>query len=428
MNSCEIFDVIENIAATSSKKEKEVLISEASGDKDFLFVLKAALDPFVTYGIANVPEPLADVAKQQGSFDEDTFELLSMLASRQLTGNAAREEIAAELAYLTEKSQELLKRILLRDLRAGFSASTVNKVIPGLIVTFDCMLAKPFKETKNSFTYPVGVQAKMDGVRVLTFVDFNTRAVKFLSRSGQEYTTFDHLKEEVVEFAISVTHHMPDIFQVGAVLDSEVVTDSFNDTVSAARKKKVEAKDAKLYVFDVLPPTTFQGDPKKPCSLGMPYIARHNLLLLGKESYVGDAIKVLELQIAFSEEAVESMYEQFRDMGLEGAIVKDLKAPYYRKRHWTWSKMKGEETLDLQVIGTIPGTGKYEGKIGALIVNHNGVAVGVGSGLTDELRELDPDLFIDRWIEVEFHEFTPDGSLRHPRFKRFRDDKAVSAQ
>jgi len=26
-------------------------------------------------------------------------------------------------------------------------------------------------------------------------------------------------------------------------------------------------------------------------------------------------------------------------------------------------------------------------------------------------------------IEVEFHEVTPDGSLRHPRFVRFRDDK-----
>lgn len=26
-------------------------------------------------------------------------------------------------------------------------------------------------------------------------------------------------------------------------------------------------------------------------------------------------------------------------------------------------------------------------------------------------------------IEVEFHEVTPDGSLRHSRFNRFRDDK-----
>ena len=87
-------------------------------------------------------------------------------------------------------------------------------------------------------------------------------------------------------------------------------------------------------------------------------------------------------------------------------------------------KIKAEETLDLYVTGWEPGTGKYEGMIGALIVNHKGVPVNVGSGLSDTLRQEDPAEIVGRMIEVEYHEVTPDGSLRHPRFKRFRDDKS----
>ena len=69
------------------------------------------------------------------------------------------------------------------------------------------------------------------------------------------------------------------------------------------------------------------------------------------------------------------------------------------------------------------------GMLGGFIGNFNGVEVRVGSGLSDNDR-------VDFWgrreqirgdlMEVEYHEVTPDGSLRHPRFARFRDDKPHS--
>ena len=120
--------------------------------------------------------------------------------------------------------------------------------------------------------------------------------------------------------------------------------------------------------------------------------------------------------------------------------------------------MKAEENEDLTVIGVFMGQAgtKNVNTIGGVIVDRNGVSVRV-SGLTDEMRAL----IWERWqrdavilgvtpdvgfagaqyaeivgksdigtfevlgivAEIEYHEVTRDGSLRHPRFVRWRHDK-----
>lgn len=143
---------------------------------------------------------------------------------------------------------------------------------------------------------------------------------------------------------------------------------------------------------------------------------------------------------------------------LEGLMVKDPEALYEKRKSRHWLKIKAEETEDLIIIGAFPGDlmTKYENCLGGLIVDRNGVEVRVGGGFSDEQRLEIWDLFqtrdvarhpndcddrggtkgtvfdtvedingsiVGRMIEVKFHEVTPDGSLRHPRFVRFRDDK-----
>jgi ATP-dependent DNA ligase len=84
-----------------------------------------------------------------------------------------------------------------------------------------------------------------------------------------------------------------------------------------------------------------------------------------------------------------------------------------------WLKVKPKETYDVLVTGIVEGTGKYAGKLGALITDMGKV----GTGFTDKDRE---DLFtlpINTIIEVECMELTPKGKFRHPRFIRVRYDK-----
>lgn len=143
---------------------------------------------------------------------------------------------------------------------------------------------------------------------------------------------------------------------------------------------------------------------------------------------------------------------------LEGIVIKDPKALYEKKKSHAWLKLKAEETEDLRIIGVFSGKEgtKYETMLGGAIVDRLGVEVRVGGGWSDAEREemwklweldaailgVSPDVgfkgqafgpvslraagakhFLTRLLEVEFMEVTPDGSLRHPRAIRLRDDK-----
>ena len=85
-----------------------------------------------------------------------------------------------------------------------------------------------------------------------------------------------------------------------------------------------------------------------------------------------------------------------------------------------WLKVKPSETYDVPVIGMVEGTGKYKGKMGALITEMGKV----GTGFTDADREVFFPMNVKGLIiEVECMSLTPAGKFRHPRFKRVRWDK-----
>lgn len=438
MNSDEVLSAINEVAAESSKTGKQAMLAEYGKDEMFFNAVRYALDPFRTYGIGEKSLPKQLIEGGTGEFTPDTWITLLRLSNRDLTGNAAQTQLEKELSAMTPISQELLRRILLKDLRAGFSESTANKAIPNWVPTFDCMLAHPFSDHKHKLSYPLWVEPKLDGVRVLTFVDVANESVRFFSRSGKEFTTFEHLKLPILSM---VNNHRCDIREAegddadahlfNLVLDGEVVSGSFNKTVGDVRRKNEQAVDAKLCVFDLLPLSTFFKDDKKGCADAGTYLNRRaklRNLFACKET--GAPLVMLPSWEVHNEDEVHEKYEECRARGLEGLIVKDPNGLYHRRRNHAWSKIKAEESVDIRITGIVEGTGKYAGKVGALVVDFNGTPVNVGTGLDDAQREdfwADRNL-IGRLVEVGYHEITPDGSLRHPRFMRFRDDKDVRSE
>lgn len=418
MQSDNLLESIEMIAATSAKTGKENLIRGYSKEPEFMRVLSAALNPFVTYGVAKVTWE----GSGERQFNDEVWETLDKLAKRKLTGGAAQKQLASLFENLTPKSGDLLKRILTKDLRAGFSKSTVNKVVPKAIPTFDCQLAEPFAE-KRVTAWPVAVEPKLDGVRVLTFVNLRESTVKFYSRSGNEFTTFDHLKQPALNAVQSLVERGRGQGWSDVVLDAEVVSGSFNKTVSEVRRSSEQAVDASLFVFDILQRRHFEQDDKGICIAAGTYLERREILCLITES---EYIRIINANMALSLEQVHNAYNKFQEQGLEGAIVKDPHGYYSRRRTFAWMKLKAEDSLDLEVVGSFEGTGKYVGMLGGLVVKFGDNTVSVGSGLSDEQRKsfwASREQLNGRLIEVGFHEVTPDKSLRHPRFMRFRDDK-----
>jgi DNA ligase-1 len=417
MNANELNRIFLTLADTSKPKQKQLLLETCFDSDVFQRVLRAALDPFVTYGMTALPASQPQVELRE-HLDAEFWSLLERLAKREITGNHAKFEVATAMSKYTSDVCDILLRIVTKDLRCGVTATLVNKVWPKLIPEYSCMLAKDYDAAKQSF--PCWWEPKLDGFRVNVHVDTDNGTVDFVTRSGLSYgETLNHLKDYVLEaceqFAI---HHGKPFSRL--VLDAEAISGSFAETSSSLRKKSKVATDAWLNLFDVVTKEEFDAGK----STNEYEVRRQMLLDILAVSNPDGALRLSRATLAHSHADLDAAYEFCRDRGDEGIMVKDCGHLYETKRSAAWRKRKPEDSREFMVVGSFEGEGKYFGMLGGLTVDVDGVSVNVGTGLTDKQRaDLWPVRFDlpGRLVEVEYMEKTPDGSLRHPRLKRFRD-------
>lgn len=124
------------------------------------------------------------------------------------------------------------------------------------------------------------------------------------------------------------------------------------------------------------------------------------------------------------------LYERAVRQGHEGIVVKKYDHMYQFKRSSDWMRMVPVKTADVVVVDITPGTkgSKYDGVVGALVVEYNNLVQKVGSGLSDAERTVYMDYpsdIIGKVIEVEYKGETDYGKMRQPRFKRVRYDKNI---
>lgn len=461
MNSNEIFQVIEEVAATNSHPEKDAILAKHMGDPMMLMTVVMACNPFITFGV----KPPKATMNGEGMFTDEgePWLMLGKLQRRELTGNEAKDAIASMLSSLEPDSSELLWRILNKDLKASFTKGTVNRLVPGTIPTFDVMLSKVYEE-KRIKLWPVGVEPKMDGLRAMGLV--KSGAAKFYSRVGNHFPALDHLSDSTWAMIVAAHAKAKDKIETGKpstkqvyeffyamlggnkgpslAIDCEAITGGdFYASSGDVKRKSVQAENITMHSFDALPYDKLTG---KEVEIAIPFKVRRAFTEF-VVSHAKDAeapFCVTPIQYAQSHEEIMEITVAHWDAGREGSMVKLLESPYIKKKGYHWLKIKKEETEDLRVVDAFEGEPhtKYVGMLGGLIVDRNGVQVRVGGGFSDEQRaslwgewildqlmmEKRPDLtgphyIFGRLIEVEYHEVTPDGSLRHPRFVKFRDDK-----
>jgi len=119
-------------------------------------------------------------------------------------------------------------------------------------------------------------------------------------------------------------------------------------------------------------------------------------------------------------------HDAWVNAGYEGAMYK-ADEPYRFKRSSALLKIKKFDTIDATIVGFEEGAGKYEGRLGALVIQlDDGTNVNVGSGYTDAQRSDFWDRqakFKGKTAEVQYQNKTTKGSLRFPVFRQIRDDK-----
>jgi len=431
------FDWIKDLENNDSRIYKEKVIEKAlvaaklgsSSAQCFLYNCYQAYNPFYVFGVRQV-------AETQGLTDRPNpwtrfWALLEALRTRSVTGHAARdaiEEISQD--FDSEEWNGLCRRVIIKDLRCGISEKTINKVVGKTewkIPVFTCQLATDSNDHQSKMKGVKRIECKLDGVRVLALCTKNR--VTLYSRNGKIFENFPDIEQQLnlVKHRISLETKGP------FVLDGEIVGESFQALMKQAqRKDNAKTKDMMYYIFDVVPLADFER--------GFWNAQQHKRTLLldtnRSEIETQSNLRVMpgmnvDLDTAEGHDVMRRFAEDAVTQGFEGIMIKDLGAPYECKRTTFWLKWKPVMTVDLNIVGFEEGTGRNEGRLGAIICegvdNDRNIRVNVGSGLSDADRDEywhSRDDLLGRVVEVAADAVTQnqDGtySLRFPRFVRFR--------
>lgn len=414
--------ILHQLEAASGRLEKEAILKAHATDQTFKEVCRLTLDPLTNFYIKKLPDP--DVSKGGGeiiSLDAALQDLKSKLCSRLLRGHDARDRVAFLMGCLTEDDREVLRRVLGRSLKCGVSESTVEKIWPDLKLTYPCMLVSPL-DSKTKLSWPMMAQTKMDGMRFNALVE--NGQVSYRTRAGKELDLFGVLDADVMKLTAETEYVLdgellmakPDGTPMDRKTGNGLLTKFQKGTGTAELAKQIRA-----VVWDIVPLFAFRAGR---CGTG--YRERHLMLY---PTQVG-RIQVSPFSIVNSMEEAQVIYQQKLAEGEEGLVLKDPKGPWEDKRVKHQIKMKAELEADLRVTGFLPGSGKFEGKIGSLLVEtaDGQVKTAVGTGLNDEERALDPKEFIGKIVSVKYNAVITDKktgqkSLFLPVFVETRDDK-----
>ena len=424
--------IIEELESDNSRLAKEaVVLREAEASNLELFEgLRLCYDPMITFGVKKVP--LHGGPDGQGLPWVAFKELALGLSRRDFTGHAARDAIELALSASTQAQWNgWYRRILIKDMRAGFSETTVNKMVAKANKTeytvplFECMLAHDGAKHEKKLTGKKLLEPKLDGVRVVTVINATNKTATMYSRNGKILENFPHITSAI---EANIDH-----FERSLVLDGEMVSSSFQALMKQVhRKSDVKSEDARLMLFDIIPVSEFQ---RGESSMGQ---GRRSKLLRSMKStfdLIGSIDVIPQKEVDLDSYVGELEFKEYNkeaiEAGFEGIMIKTVDAPYECKRSTSWLKMKPFIEVSLEITDVEEGTGKNVGRLGAFVCSGvddgRQITVNVGSGFSDDDR-------IEYWasrdsqpgqvVEVRADAITQnqDGtySLRFPRFLRFR--------
>jgi ATP-dependent DNA ligase len=272
------------------------------------------------------------------------------------------------------------------------------------------------KAKKNFKLETYAIMEKKDGW--LLYIDYiDGTWGKLSSRAEREIPSVAYLNELIAK-SLSPKENLRLIFE------ATIPNMQFHELNGVLNRKSEEASDVVLNLHDAI------------------FLDRTELAFNERYKYANIAYEMLKvwlghwvelipiLAVTSDEELIYKYFNSILELGGEGIVLKNWEAGYFfGKRNANMMKIKEECTKDLAVVGMVEGEGKYQGTLGALIVQSRDGTKHQVSGMTDDQRERwwnSRELIVGQVVEVKAMKELPDGQLREPRFKCIRHDKTLA--
>lgn len=415
-----MLNVLDQLAATTKRTEKEAILAALTPDHAALFkkIGIATYSPEIAYNIKKYPRPTDYLGTTELATAIDGLKTLS---SRQLTGKAAIDYMTRLERSLTAEDGEVLFRVVKKDLRCGLTESTMNKVWPNLIYTPPYQRCSSFNEKNlKKIKLPAFSQTKSDGM----YVDIIAAESKVVYRSRNC---------EVKPFNNQVTDGE---FEQGFVYMGEALYKDDDGNIMSRKdgngrlnSDDVDTSRIVFVLWDIVPIADYIA---RHCSIR--YATRLNTLkiaIAGK----GDNLRLVETKVVNSVAEIIDHFKAEVLKGEEGTVIKNQDGIWADHTSPDQVKCKIEFECDLEIVALEEGTGKNKGRLGAAVCasSDRKLSTGVGIGFSDKEREAlwnDPNT-VGMIITVKANDIVKDRnsdvfSLFLPRNVEVRTDKTTA--
>lgn len=410
---------INDVNKTNSNLDKQEVIKKYYDMDSDLFskMMNCVYNYHYKYYLTSSNLKKRDDLSDSNDKENNIFNILRKLNNRTVTGHDA---IRLVNNYINENKEyeDIIYRIIDRDLKCRIDAKTINKVIPNLIPVFNVSLGEKFDSSKFNWNESDWYcSRKLDGIRCIYQNIYNN----CLSRQGEEFWTLSVLIDSLQKCSPYLD---------GLVLDGELSlinsdgSDDYQGIMKQIRRKNHTITNIRFNVFDVLTQEEFETQHSDRT-----FSERYKQLLELKSIMEStNHIQVVIQTKIDSEETFNKMKEIALEKEWEGLMLrKDDK--YKGKR--SFDLLKYKEFFDAEYVVEsietgikpmlIDGVMKDIECVSALHIKHKGYDVKVGSGLNDNQRiewKKNPSLIIGKTIKVKYFEESSDQngnlSLRFP--------------
>lgn len=445
-----IYEILKEVANEGSTNKKEEILRVHSDNELLKRVCYLAESPRIKFYIKQLPEPesFGDIQL------EDCLELLIPVYSREVTGGEAFERIQNILNYTSKENQEIISKIILKDLRLNCGTKIFNKVWPGLIETTPYQGAKPFSRKLVDKLLEEGsvyAQLKMDGCYSNAII-FNG-SVEFVSRQGEEQFIeipgFEKLPDGVLNGELTL-EGIPNRAQANGIIRSIIDIEGKREVrgeVETEKKVKAFEKKNGISLEEAKSKITYTAwdwltlDEYYSKKSDRPYSERmtrlENIFLISDMDlieYKDVKLDIVPTWVFYNFKDIMDTYTAVVQKGLEGIIVKSVHAPWKDGKPNHCIKIKEEINLDLKIVGFNFGTGKNSNVYSSVNVeSSDGLLKATAAGLKEaEMKFVteNSEELLGKILEIKCNGLSQDRegnySVLSPIFIEVRTDKTVA--
>lgn len=307
------------------------------------------------------------------------------------------------ICHREAKSVDLLRGILLKDLRLGLNIKTLTKVWKDIYFRYSYMGARPFSmDNVKKVKMPCIGQLKADGLFANAIVDPINKKVEYRSRQGKEIFIYGSLEEDLLKIKANskfVIHG--ELLCINRETNKPLPREVSNGIIRRDNKTQDELDSIVLLCWDFVPYDNFVEGIWE-----VPYENRLGMLYQMSEM-AGERLRVIDTYTINDVDGAMKLFNDLYSKGEEGIILKENDIIWKDGKPKGCVKIKAELECDLRAIGFEEGSGAYSGMCGTIICvsEDNKLKVGLKPRTPESSSEVwsNQDKYLNQILTVKYN-------------------------